>query len=37
MDEKKEVKIKISSKHNCGFGEVVPIEIVSMGELYKEV
>ena len=36
MDEKKEVKIKISSKHNYGFGEVVPIEIVSMGELYKE-
>ena len=36
MKDKKEVKIKISSKHNYGYGEVVPIEVISIGELYSE-
>ncbi|MCR4605687.1 MAG: DUF1934 domain-containing protein [Eubacterium sp.] len=34
--ERKEVQIKISSKHDYGTGELTPIEVVSLGELYHE-
>ncbi|MBQ6537600.1 MAG: DUF1934 domain-containing protein [Eubacterium sp.] len=34
--EKKEVRIKISSKHDYGMGEMTPIEVVSLGELYHD-
>ncbi len=34
--EREPVKIKISSRHNYGTGELDPIEVISTGELYKD-
>ena len=34
--EKEQVKIKISSRHDYGGGELEPIEVISMGELYQD-
>ena len=34
--EKEQVKIKISSRHDYGTGEPDPIEVISMGELYRD-
>lgn len=31
-----QVKIKISSKHDYGMGELDPIEVISVGELYQD-
>ncbi|MBO4394719.1 MAG: DUF1934 domain-containing protein [Eubacterium sp.] len=34
--EKEQVKIKISSRHDYGTGELDPIEVISVGELYQD-
>ena len=34
--DREPVKIKISSQHNYGTGELDPIEVISTGELYKD-
>ena len=34
--EKEQVKIKISSRHDYGMGELDPIEVISVGELYRD-
>ena len=34
--EREPVRIKISSRHNYGTGELDPIEVISTGELYKD-
>ena len=34
--DKEKVKIKISSRHDYGTGELEPIEVISVGELYQD-
>lgn len=34
--DKEKVKIKISSRHDYGTGELDPIEVISVGELYRD-
>ncbi|HAK57623.1 MAG TPA: hypothetical protein DCP06_01445 [Lachnospiraceae bacterium] len=34
--EREQVKIKISSRHDYGMGELEPIEVISVGELYQD-
>lgn len=36
INNREQVKVKISSQHDYGFGEKIPIEVISTGEMFTD-